>query len=168
MQADRQSGAALVTGLVILVVMTVLAVGALRGSILEERTTADIVDAAVATEAAEAALREGEQFLLQPVLPAFDGRTPGLYAAGGAPDASTLDWSTMRAVIAAHDFADAPGVLRKVQAQFYIEQLAAPAQPEDSLAADRPLAEVAYYRVTAHAFGANGGASVTLQSTVKR
>ncbi len=62
----RQQGSALVISLVFLVVMTLIAVGAMRDTTLQERMAGNLRDRSLAFQAAEAALREGENWLLSP------------------------------------------------------------------------------------------------------
>ncbi len=61
-----QRGSALVISLVFLVVMTLIAVGAMRDTTLQERMAGNLRDRSLAFQAAEAALREGENWLLSP------------------------------------------------------------------------------------------------------
>lgn len=57
----RQSGAVLVIGLIILVVLTLLGVQSMRTNVAQERMASNMRDRNVAFQAAEAALREGER-----------------------------------------------------------------------------------------------------------
>ena len=57
----RQRGAALVTVIVLLLVMTLLGLVSVRATVLEERMSAGMYDRSLAFQAAEAALREGER-----------------------------------------------------------------------------------------------------------
>ena len=56
----RQSGVALITGLIFMVVMTIIVIAALRSATLEERMAANAHNRQVALQAAEAVLREVE------------------------------------------------------------------------------------------------------------
>ena len=56
----RQSGVALITGLIFMVVMTIIVIAALRSATLEERMAANARNRQVALQAAEAVLREVE------------------------------------------------------------------------------------------------------------
>ena len=56
----RQSGVALVTGLIFMVVMTIIVIAALRSATLQERMAANALNRQVALQAAEAVLREVE------------------------------------------------------------------------------------------------------------
>ena len=60
---SRQRGVVLVTGLIFLVILTLLGVTAMQTTILEERMAGNLRDENLAFQAAEAALREGELFL---------------------------------------------------------------------------------------------------------
>lgn len=57
---SRQSGVALITGLVFMVVMTIIVISALRSATLEERMAANARNRQVALQAAEAVLRDAE------------------------------------------------------------------------------------------------------------
>jgi type IV pilus assembly protein PilX len=59
----RQSGVALVTGLIFMVVLTIIVISALRSATLEERMAANARNRQVALHAAEAALRDAEGML---------------------------------------------------------------------------------------------------------
>jgi type IV pilus assembly protein PilX len=56
----RQRGAALVIVLILIVIIALLGVSSMRGTLLEERMSANLYDRSLAFQAAEAALREGE------------------------------------------------------------------------------------------------------------
>lgn len=56
----RQRGVALVVVLILLLIMTLLGLASLRGTLLEQRMSANLFDRSLAFQAAEAALREGE------------------------------------------------------------------------------------------------------------
>lgn len=57
----RQQGIVLVVAMVMLVVMSILGISSVRGIALEEKMTANAFDRSLAFQAAEAALRAGEQ-----------------------------------------------------------------------------------------------------------
>ncbi len=65
-----ERGVALVVVLILLIVMTLLGLAAMRGTVLEERMSANLLDRSLAFQAAEAALREGESLAAtKPTLP---------------------------------------------------------------------------------------------------
>ncbi len=63
--SSNQKGAALITGLIILIIMTGLALAAVRQTIVQEEMAYSNKDRQTAFQAAEAALREGEMLLAQ-------------------------------------------------------------------------------------------------------
>ncbi|MBK9615502.1 MAG: hypothetical protein IPO35_08275 [Uliginosibacterium sp.] len=71
----RQSGAALVVGLVVLVMLTLLGIAAMRTSALEERMAGNLRDSNIAFQSAEAALREAMASKLH--VEPYDGTKPG-------------------------------------------------------------------------------------------
>lgn len=76
----RQQGVSLVIVLVLLLVMTVLGLAVLRGTLLEERMTANLLDRSLSFQAAEAALREGEEMAATEPAPPSSGCSAGLCA----------------------------------------------------------------------------------------
>jgi type IV pilus assembly protein PilX len=66
---SRQRGAVLVIGLLLLVVMTVLGTAAMQSTGLQERMAGNARDRNLAFQAAEAALRDAEQFINSKVAP---------------------------------------------------------------------------------------------------
>lgn len=64
--ARRERGAALIVVLLLLLAMTMLGLATLRGTLMEERMSANMFDRSLGFQAAEAALREAETRLLQP------------------------------------------------------------------------------------------------------
>lgn len=56
----RQKGVSLVVVLILLLVMTLLGLAVLRGTLLEERMSSNLMDRSLAFQAAESALRAGE------------------------------------------------------------------------------------------------------------
>ena len=58
--SSRQRGVALVIVMVLLLVISLLGISSMRGTLMEERMSANLYDRSLAFQAAEAALREGE------------------------------------------------------------------------------------------------------------
>lgn len=79
----RQSGVALVTGLIFMVVLTIIVISALRSATLEERMAANARNRMVALQAADAVLRDAEVFVTTSGAP-FDPFTKGSFT----PDCS--------------------------------------------------------------------------------
>lgn len=59
----KQRGAVLVVALIFLVVMTMLILASIRGTVMQERMASNLYDRSLAFQAAEAALRAGEEFV---------------------------------------------------------------------------------------------------------
>lgn len=170
-RAVRQRGAAMVIALIMLLVLTLLATASARMTILEERMTGNTQDRGVAFQAAEAALRAGEDLAQMPALPDFAVNAGGLYQPA-EPDQIPLwlavNWASPAAVSLYDGMATAPGSLSRATASFLVEELPWVATPGESLAADTSVDEGIYFRVTARGLGVSGNATVTLQSTFKR
>lgn len=172
---SSESGAALVVGLVLLLVLTLYGVTAMRSAVLEERMTNNTQDLQIAFQYAEAALREGELLLQQPTLPTFDD-TNGLYVFQ-PPTTNTYvaRWqdgaTTWRSATLSGDAA-----LNLAHADYLIEQMLVTTgvAPGDSLQSDAAPenSDIVVYRITARAWGATGADNptpmVVLQSTFRR
>lgn len=104
---SRQSGVALITGLVFMVVMTIIVISALRSATLEERMAANARNRQVALQAAEAVLRDAETLFAEGAAAApFSPFTPTSFtvgctsglcnkpATGTTPRWQTVDWSS--------------------------------------------------------------------------
>jgi len=76
----RQDGLSLLVVLVLLLIMTLLGLAVLRTTVLEERMTAGLRDRSLSFQAAEAALREGEQLAATEPAPPAAGCAAGLCA----------------------------------------------------------------------------------------
>lgn len=160
----RQQGVVLIACLIILLVLTVLGSAAIQGSVLQERMAGHARDKQLAFQAAEAALRAGEQFLGQATLPAFDG-SDGLYqpaASGATPVWQTVSWAS--------DARTYGGSLAGVvePPRYIIEELPATLAQSGSIAADESVQEAGMYRITARGVGGSDTAIVILQSTFRR
>jgi type IV pilus assembly protein PilX len=86
----RQRGISLIVSLVLLVIVTLLAVGSLRGVLLQARMSGTTTDRSLAFEAAEAALRDAERRAAVASSGNFpvSGCTSGFCATPAAADAS--------------------------------------------------------------------------------
>jgi type IV pilus assembly protein PilX len=173
-----QSGVILVVGMIVLLVMTLIGLSAARSTLLEERMSGSNTDHHVAFQAAEAALRAGEQSLLAPALPTFDD-TGGRYRAREYADpAQPPYWKQWQGssesshwaanAIVYDGFSSAPAPPKQAGARYYLEEFPLIPGPGESLAADAPVDELRFYRVTARGVGISGATSVIVQSTYKR
>lgn len=163
----RQRGAALAVSLIMLLILTLLGVTAMQTTIIEERMAGNAKDANTAFQAAEAALRDAENYLnLSATVGPFNG-AGGLYDQDAAPapehPESDSSWpATARSYSGTS--------LSEVAAppEYIIEHMQAVLDPGSSLAADEPLPDSGIYRITARGTGNTETAIAVLQSTFRR
>jgi len=74
----RQRGATLIVVLILLLIMTLLGLAVLRGTTLEERMTANMYDRSLGFQAAESALRQGEELAKATAVPVAAGCSNGV------------------------------------------------------------------------------------------
>jgi len=170
---NRQSGSALIISLVFLLVLTVLSVAAMQGTTMQERMAGNYRENNEAFQAAEAALRTGERYLELAVIGPFDGTVTGLFQpiTGQELQDAVTDGTPVERWLAVTDtdWQAVSGTSYQGQKpEYIIEQLRAYQDPLGSLAADEPLPESQYYRVTARGYGASGELGAILQSTYRR
>lgn len=172
----KQRGAVLFIALILLLVLTMIGVTSMQSTTLQERMAGNMRDYNLAFQAAETALREGEAFLQQPVLPNFDPAI-GFYQAvdvnSGNPPPDpiykTVDWDNASESAALGSYGDGPATLAGVATppSYIIEELPPVIPTGGSLAADTAAVSV-MYRITAHATGGSANAIVELQTTFRR
>lgn len=157
----HQHGATLPVVLILLLVMTVLGLAAMRGTLMEDRMSANLLDRGVGFQAAEAALREGEAIAAtEPVAPG-SGCTDGVCALPASGDvdrwldSSFNGWRTASSSL---------GSLA-VQPKFIVEYIGeAPSWPGCNRAIPTPaLCMRSRYRITAIS-AEDGRAHVLLQT----
>lgn len=167
----RETGSAMIVSLIFLLLMTLIGTTAMRSATMQEQMAGNTRDWNLAFQAAEAALRDAEDYLLTTSsLPEFDDNA-GLYQIN-SPDRPVWTGGTVsngNGAIAHDDFDDSVAA----DPQYYIEELSTVTPAGTETETGTPLEEVFYFRVTAVGFGAavdDGGdpiASVVL-STVYR
>lgn len=163
----QQVGVALITGLIFLVMLTLIALAAMQSTTLEERMAGNARSRDLAFQGSEAAVRAGEVILSAASLPAFNGSKPGYYAQlanGSSADywINTHDWATQSIAYS--------GTLTGVkEARLVLEALPASSGSggDDSLVA-KPLEGGGIYRITARGIGTDGTSTVILQTTFRR
>ena len=152
-----QGGIALLLALVVLLLVTILGLVGLESAVLELRMAGAQREYALAYQAAQGALNDGERVLKglsAADLASFEDNRAGRYlpAAPGAPSrASAVDWSS-NAVLTP---ATALGAPVQRQPRYLLEYLGA----EDGGTWHR-------FRMTARGYGAEGGLEVTVQRTL--
>lgn len=184
-RAHHQRGVALVVALILLVVATLLGLAASRGTILQERMSANSYDRSLAFQRSEAALRAAEDAITA------DWRIVNLGGTDCSPDVTTLcpiiptntftgTSANWRNVTTAFDInnANTPGI-PQYQVQFMgtgrAENSMGTGENADTTnyGSGAPPDNVAYYRITARSSSPVAAvlgerSIVVLQSTVKR
>lgn len=167
-QASRQSGAVLITGLIFLVILTMVVLTVLRNGTLEERMAANSRNRQVALQAAESVLRNAEAalFTAAPFDP-FDISQFSSNCANGLcykPDANstwqTINWDSTaltRSFVAATS--NVSGV--SAQPRYIVEIVVLPVKSSSTGQCENGLA-----KITARGSG-NDGSAAYIQSTVR-
>jgi len=162
---QKQSGAVLIVGLIMVIVLMVLVTASVKTTLLQQQMTTNLRDKNLSFQAAESALRTGEVYLEETgegVLSTSFDNTNGLYQFDNtrmlANDAiwdnlSTVEISQMHQVVG--------------KAVYLIEELPPINAPGESLAI--PMEKKShYYRVTSKSKGGTDSAKTVLQSTYKK
>lgn len=163
---QKQKGVVLIVSLVLLVLVTLISVSSMKNTILEEKMAGNFKDRNSAFQAAEAALRDGENYLfITTILPLFNASTVGLYQPTSAGEArwDVVTWTDSTQVRTySSSLADI-----KTAPKYIIEEL--PPVPVEGSSLEAGVAqENKYYRITSQATGNTDQAKVWLQSTYKR
>lgn len=91
----NQNGAALITALIFLVVLTLVAVTTVQNVTLQEQMTSAVRQGNIALEIAESGLRDGEAFVMSLPNPgAFFAFEDGVYDSNQAPEPWSIDWGS--------------------------------------------------------------------------
>ena len=173
----QQRGAALITSLVILLVLTVLGVSAMSTSSLEELMAGNLRDQNLSFQAAEAALKDAERYIDSwggvPPTATSSGTNNGVYLR----DSLTTDFATSAFNASVWDNATTYGSDTGISIsnlgvvatlpEYIIEQQEVVAV-NATFAAQATGQGTYYYRVTARGFGASNNAVTVLQTTVAR
>ncbi len=184
--ARRQRGVALVMAMVFLMILTIIGVTVMSSTALQEKMAGNVQDKNLAFQAAESALRLGEQYLAvtdPAALPAFTtaGTSAGhfLPAAGGTPPVwDAVNWIDPAACGAAGGVVCVTGLAKvKTQPRYLIEQIGSVGggPPKGSsvvqpftYGASTPGGGQTMYRVTALGTGGTDTAVVMVQSVFRK
>jgi type IV pilus assembly protein PilX len=162
----HQAGMALITGLIFMVVLTLLAIAAMRTTTLEELMARNARDRDLAFQAAEAALRAGESELT--------GAVPPPMAAGTARTTRITDGSLNDYWISTHPWATQSVVSSwqpegtSAPPRYVIELMTTGAGSGGGSLGFAPLTDQGVYRVTARGFGSSPNTVVMLQAIYQR
>lgn len=165
-----QNGAALITGLIFLVVLTLISLSAIKSTSLEERMAGNARDQDLAFQAAEAGIREAMQSL------AALNNNPNAFVAGCSSDGLCLTdpvtpvWTSI--TWTSSDSKAYTGTLTALSTQpRYIIELVpnTVAAFGSSAATGKGItsgAQLTPYRITARGWGMTGQTQATVQATV--
>ena len=174
---SRASGSALIVSILLLLVMILLSLTAMQTTTLQERMAMNMLDRQMAFQAAEAALRDAEQFLFgggglvpftggglcPPVTAATNPCTGNSPMRVGDPAAwAAYDWAAQAVA-----YSGAPPLQRLAeQPRYVIERLDIALEVTDpNLAADEARSETSVFRITARGVGGTVDGVVLLQTT---
>lgn len=164
-----QNGAALLVGLLLLLVLSLLGVTAMQASTVQERLAGNTRDLNTAFQAAEAALREGESLLMLATVPNPVGAN-GWYRfdMAGKPHWRTREqWESPSFVSLEYaGIAEDWGLARAPR--FAFEELPPIPDPGSAAEAGAALPDEAAYRVSAVGYGGSAQTVVVLQTTYRR
>lgn len=172
---NRQSGAALLVALMMLLIITLIGLTAARSQTLEVRLSSNLQNRNIAVESGEATLRDGEAGLFQGIYTNFAQNGKGLYTVDASVTQawylnSAVVWSSSSNTVIAYPTNGAPTIGSDNAAQgglFIVEQMPAVTVPGESISAQTYGAGVppsSVYRVTTKAVGGDTTSNVTLQS----
>ncbi|MHB1084990.1 MAG: pilus assembly PilX family protein [Thiobacillus sp.] len=162
---NHQTGVVLITGLIFMVVLTILAVAAMRSTTLEERMTGNARDRDMAFQSAEAALRAGEQVLTGASLPVFTAGTANTprIAAG----TQVTYWKTTHNWTQSTAMPWAPAGTYSAP-RYVIEEMGITAGTGGGGLGIGPIADSGVYRITARGVGSSANTMVILQAVYER
>ncbi|MCH8499296.1 MAG: hypothetical protein LAT63_12535 [Marinobacter sp.] len=148
----RQQGSALVVSLIMLLLLSLIAIGSMQDTLLQDSMVTNTADRAIAFENAEAALRAGEQFAW------FNGTT------GGVQLNPTTNWALVAPGTAV------PSVDPRADAQpaYHIGPPRVPQALFVELPSDGAGIPLELYYVTSRAVGARPQTEVMLRSIIGR
>ena len=163
---SQQRGSVLLVSLIMLLLLTLVAVGGMQGTILQERMTGNLRDRDLAFQAAEAALREAEAFIRNNPTPVtiYDNSS-GLYQVNNA---NRPDWST-RNTTAGNGARTYAGNFQGVAAQpiYYIEEISTLQPAGTETEAGTAVPPPPFFRVTALGTGGSATTQVVLTSVFR-
>ncbi|MGA7179920.1 MAG: PilX N-terminal domain-containing pilus assembly protein [Thiobacillaceae bacterium] len=168
--SSRQSGMALVVSLIFLVLLTLIAVTAMRSTIQEEHMAGNARDHMLAFQAAEAALKAAEATLGAGTLPSGTGIYMVPNSSPAAAYTSTQDWANYNWGASAATLQTALSGIAQ-QPQYVIERLTTTspgAGNQVGNAAFGPASGSGYFRITVRGTGGSANAVVMLQEIYVR
>jgi type IV pilus assembly protein PilX len=165
----RQSGSTLIICLVFLLILTMIGISSIQNSTLQEQMAGSARDYNSAFQAAESALRKGEEYLQQATLGAFSG-SGGRYTICSDPTSTATECAPPSwQVKTSSGWVDQSGVANvNSQPQFILEKYPLIIDVNAPIAADEVPVTIDMYRVTARGYGVSENSMVVLQSAFRR
>jgi len=166
----KQSGSVLIISLIIMVVLTILGVSGMKSAVLEEKMAGNLRDSQLAFQAAEATLREAEQFIDNNIVSTtnFDTNgSDGLYAKSPGKLWDQINWDSNDSLEFAN-FSSNSAI--NTSPRYIIQHVATQINNIDELNMDNygqgtGAGRVEMFLITARATGNSGNTVVMLQST---
>lgn len=161
----KQSGAVLIVGLVIILVLSIIVLSATQSTVLQQKMSTNMRDKNLAFQAAESALNLGESFLNSATIDGLAGifdDTDGLYTFEANRQLyNTIDWENLdkRESHELHQLTNKP--------VYIIEELSNIEAIGNSLQVPKQSSGE-YYRVTSKSEGGTDASIVVLQSMYKK
>ena len=162
---QKQQGAALVTGLIFMVVLTLLVVAGMRTTILEEKMAGNARDVDIAFQAAEAALREAELSLFNPLVPLTFAAT-GSHLKIITPSRPVDFWLSLYNWASGAPYTGAPLAGAATQPSYVVEQTPQVRESGSSRKAGA-FTDSRIYKITARGIGGSANTQVFLQSVYR-
>lgn len=159
-----QQGATLVVCMIILVVITLLGVGSIQDTTLEEKMAGNLKNRNTAFQAAESALRDAEEYISGLVTTGdFDG-SGGLLGSGDAePDYTGMVWTASNSVESIN--LDAAATAPRYIIKYVVEEAPDNNDPTvQNYGQSTAGGAVTVFKITARGTGGNDNAVVVLQT----
>ncbi|MCI0506014.1 MAG: PilX N-terminal domain-containing pilus assembly protein [Gammaproteobacteria bacterium] len=166
----NQSGSVLIISLIVMLILTILGVSGMKSSVLEEKMAGNMRDGQLAFQAAEATLREAEQYIEGNVVSIANFDTDGsdgLYDKSQQNLWDSIGWTSGDSL----EFSDFnTGYAVNTPPRYIIEHLASQQNNVDTLNMDNygqgtGAGRIEMFLITARATGSSGNTVVMLQST---
>lgn len=166
---NSQQGAALIISLIMLLLLTIVGLGSMRETSLQELMAGNAYDANVAFQSADAGMRAAELYLQNASLDAFNGSN-GRYAYCSPSETATAacilpSWSNRSST----GWAQRSGSMDVyAQPQYIIQELPRFPALGASLASDEIPPMIELYRIIARGFGRSTNSMAAIESTYRR
>jgi len=165
-----QTGSVLIIALIMMVVLTMLGVTGMKSSVLEEKMAGNLRDSQLAFQAAEATLREAEQFIDDNIVSTTNFDTDGsdgLYEKSPGKLWKQINWDSNDS-LEFSNFSSNSSI--NTSPRYIIQHLASQLNDVDNLNLDNygqgtGAGRVEMFLITARATGNSGNTVVMLQST---